>query len=471
MLAWLLEQLCSVVRSILRILGLGSDPSIEEGTRVTVRTVTGQAVSLLLKPTWTIRDVKSQLCSQLGAKPDELRIIFAGKELRDDVSIQSCDLGSQSILHAVRVENKASKQQSIKKSETFHGSVPISETLVDLQLTGEARHVAGKEKRAHFYSWCDELQKLVSAKLRVECASCRDGAIVLHADPCSWEDVLQAGRIFGYCEVCRDTTVALFYFKCGELNPLHIGHVSLPLYLIKSNLAGVPCLACTDIQDPVLVFSCAEGHVICTECFGDYARSRLGERQYILDPEVGYTLPCPVGCDKSLITEPAHFKLLGLDNYDRYLRFGAEELVLQGGGVLCPQPGCGAGILPDGGGDDCRRIACKECNYVFCRDCSMGAHLGECLPCGGPESLERGSEYRSMDPADPRASRARWQGADPSSVTIRVNTKPCPGCRTPTERSGGCMHMICTKPGCGLSWCWVCQLEWERDCMANHWFG
>ena len=36
-------------------------------------------------------------------------------------------------------------------------------------------------------------------------------------------------------------------------------------------------------------------------------------------------------------------------------------------------------------------------------------------------------------------------GADPSSLTIRVTSKPCPGCRTPTERSGGCMHMICTK--------------------------
>ena len=60
---------------------------------------------------------------------------------------------------------------------------------------------------------------------------------------------------------------------------------------------------------------------------------------------------------------------------------------------------------------------------------------------------------------------------DPSSVTIRVISKPCPGCRTPTERDGGCMHMVCTKPGCGLHWCWVCQLEWTRDCMASHWFG
>lgn len=33
--------------------------------------------------------------------------------------------------------------------------------------------------------------------------------------------------------------------------------------------------------------------------------------------------------------------------YSQYQRFGAEEFVLKSGGVLCPQPGCGAGILPD----------------------------------------------------------------------------------------------------------------------------
>ena len=39
----------------------------------------------------------------------------------------------------------------------------------------------------------------------------------------------------------------------------------------------------------------------------------------------------------------------------RYQRFGTEELVLQSGGVLCPQPDCGAGILPELS-DTCRFI-------------------------------------------------------------------------------------------------------------------
>lgn len=88
-----------------------------------------------------------------------------------------------------------------------------------------------------------------------------------------------------------------------------------------------------------------------------------------------------------------------------------------------------------------------------------------------------------------RAADARWDEA--SKVTIKVISKPCPQCRTPTERagtniecqffffffiktskiSGGCMHMVCTRSGCGFEWCWVCQTEWTRDCMGAHWFG
>ena len=58
----------------------------------------------------------------------------------------------------------------------------------------------------------------------------------------------------------------------------------------------------------------------------------------------------------------------------RYERFGAEELVLQSGGLLCPQPGCGAGIMLEEGGGDCKRVPCVTCGYVFCR-CLKGGYI------------------------------------------------------------------------------------------------
>ncbi len=103
------------------------------------------------------------------------------------------------------------------------------------------------------------------------------------------------------------------------------------------------------------------------------------------------------------------------------------------------------------------------------------------LPCNFREKSFSSSPFfqtcPNLLPFPCRSSRWRrhlLQGSsalDPSAVAIRLTTKPCPGCRAPTERSGGCMHMVCAKAACGLNWCWVCQARWTRECMAAHWFG
>lgn len=43
--------------------------------------------------------------------------------------------------------------------------------------------------------------------------------------------------------------------------------------------------------------------------------------------------------------------------YAQYQRFATEEYVLQAGGVFCPQPGCGMGIIAE---PECRRITCTN---------------------------------------------------------------------------------------------------------------
>ena len=65
MLGWLWDALWA----ILETLGIVSKapPVEEEGTRVTVKAVSGQSISLLLKPDWTILDVKHHLAQQLQA--------------------------------------------------------------------------------------------------------------------------------------------------------------------------------------------------------------------------------------------------------------------------------------------------------------------------------------------------------------------------------------------------------------------
>eukprot|EP00095_Tigriopus_kingsejongensis_P007999 snap_masked-scaffold269_size230758-processed-gene-1.8 protein:Tk07999 transcript:snap_masked-scaffold269_size230758-processed-gene-1.8-mRNA-1 annotation:"GA10370" len=444
---------------------------------VTIRTETGQTLHLELDPSWDVGAVLSLIRTQLGQPADSpIRLILAGTRLAPDVRVMDCDLGVGTTLHALRVQQPSDRAgPPLSSTATDWAASDASEPEPTQPPSSAAAMPASERPQARFYVYCcSPCQSLKTGKLRVRCSACLDGAIVLHQEPASWEDVLQPHRIEGTCNFTdcdhhQCSSWAEFYFKCA-------GHSSSentpPLPLVRSNLHDVPCLACLDVCDPVIVFECPDRHVSCVECFQTYARSRLNERQFQLHPDYGYTLPCPVGCDHSLVQVTRHFKLLGPVDYERYQRFATEEYVLQAGGVLCPQPDCGMGIMME---EPCRRVVCENgCGFVFCRQCLAGYHIGECISstsgaCPAPGGDDSSQASRAVE--HPSAWRARWVDADPSALAIQLTTKPCPKCRTPTEWSGGCMHMICTKAACGFHWCWICQMEWTRDCMANHWFG
>lgn len=67
-----------------------------------------------------------------------------------------------------------------------------------------------------------------------------------------------------------------------------------------------------------------------------------------------------------------------VSQYERYLQYGAEECLLMNGGLMCPSPGCGAGLVPP---DGSRRVECDRqlgCGFIFCRTCRGGYHEGAC---------------------------------------------------------------------------------------------
>uniref|UniRef100_A0A8C7A592 Ubiquitin-like domain-containing protein n=1 Tax=Neovison vison TaxID=452646 RepID=A0A8C7A592_NEOVI len=49
----------------------------------------------------SIFQLKEVVAKRRGVPAGQLRVIFAGKELRNDLSVQSCDLDQQSIVHVV----------------------------------------------------------------------------------------------------------------------------------------------------------------------------------------------------------------------------------------------------------------------------------------------------------------------------------------------------------------------------------
>ncbi|XP_028459352.1 E3 ubiquitin-protein ligase parkin [Perca flavescens] len=270
--------------------------------------------------------------------------------------------------------------------------------------------------------------------------------------------VLFAGRELRDCYTLQE-----FYMKCAS-HPTSDDDLSVALNLIMTNSRDVPCIACTDIMDVVVVFQCLERHVICLDCFRGYCQTRLNERQFVYDPVIGYSLPCAAGCADSLIKELHHFRILGDDQYGRYQQYGAEQCLQLIGGLQCPSAGCGAGLLPSDGG---RRVECDRrlgCGFVFCRLCRERYHEGACLTAQAPPTAEAAQGFVSGEEA---SLRARWDAA--SLLLVQESTKRCPRCSVPTERDGGCMHMRC--PLCQAEWCWLCRVSWNTECMGNHWFG
>lgn len=494
----LINCIKSILHSMLQLLWFGKK-TITNSLSVVIKTNTGNTLPVDLDPLWDIRNVKDFLAPKLGIQPEEVKIIFAGKELGDSINLSDCDLGQGSILHALRVprrlelNNKCDKNSSLIEEsvvEEDDASKPLCATLMDISFNNSEasnlqsnspqhrNELLSEEKRkskAHFYVFCASCKRLCQGKMRIRCNCCKSGAFTVHADPQNWTDVLEAKQITGLCEnqseVCTsalpnsEPAFAEFYFKCAEHLSLGEKDQAVPLYLVRANIREVPCLACGDVSDTVFVYECAQGHVTCLDCFRQYCTVRLRDRQFWQHPELGYTLGCPAACPDSFIREIHHFRVLTEQQYNQYQRFATEEYVLQAGGVLCPQPGCGMGILADA---DCTKITCiNGCGYVFCRLCLQGFHIGECIATETNGNSNKSCADYSIDPA--RAVTARWDEA--SNRTIKVMTKPCPKCRTPTERDGGCMHMVCTRAGCQFHWCWVCQTEWTRDCMGSHWFG
>jgi len=186
-------------------------------------------------------------------------------------------------------------------------------------------------------------------------------------------------------------------------------------------------------SDLVVVFSCPDKHCMCVDCFKEYIKVQLTSRQFEEHRNIGYTVKCPAKCDGSEVKESHHFRMLGKELYDRYQRFGTEEFVLQMGGVLCPQPECGMGLLPEDRG---RRVICPRgpsggCGFTFCRNCKEAYHEGPCRR-GAPETAQPGGDQFQVNPEN--LQRARWVQA--SEQFIETNTKPCPRCRVPIEKNG-----------------------------------
>ncbi|XP_033838043.1 E3 ubiquitin-protein ligase parkin [Periophthalmus magnuspinnatus] len=452
----------------------------------------GAPVAVEIEDEAKVCDLKREVGGRLGVQSDRLRVLFAGRELLNGATLRSCDLLEQSTVHVVlprtnprppdqdlnqgpdQDQNQDLNQGPVQAPVQSLNQDYVSLTRVDLsppedpESRDQPQELRADEEsrgRSSFFVFCKRCGGVREGKLRVCCKTCQQSTLTLTQGPSCWDDVQVPGRIRGVClsDGCSGGD-AEFFFKCAS-HPTSQDERSVALDLVTLNSRKVPCIACMDVLDVVVVFPCVARHVICLDCFRGYAQTRLNERQFVYHQELGYTLPCPAGCEDSLIKELHHFRIMGQEQYDRYLRFGAEQCLLGLGGLLCPGAGCGAGLVAQG-----RRVECDVragCGLVFCRDCRQDYHQGACPTAEGAGTDAQAPPTQQSFPLDSEASlQARWDRD--SLLFIKESTKPCPQCSAPVQKNGGCSHMHC--PLCQAEWCWVCALPWSRDCMGNHWF-
>nr|XP_039265792.1 E3 ubiquitin-protein ligase parkin-like [Styela clava] len=414
-------------------------------------------------------DVKSMLCEDSNIPFEECEIIFCGKAMQDDKTLNEYTLSSQTTLHVVsypriKDEELISRQQYyVGRNSYLTGIWPHRQhthfPFIKLQNYLNEEKLCSKHPQ--FYVYCKHTCfKVTPGKLRVQCANCKEDSIILQCEPEQWSDVLQAGKIFGQCysEECGgDVCDAEFYFKCSVCRSPAPSETAVSLPNVISNIQDVLCLTCLDSCNPVVTFPCSPEHVMCLPCFEEYSRTKLRDRQMIVCENIGYSVTCPMGCEGSFMCDTHLFHILGADEYQMYQAFSAEEcLIRKMKGMICPNPKCGTGLFPDIPAifENNTKITCSNCGHMFCSNCRESYHGTS--DCESQFPLLAGSSVMVRDYFE-------------SIKTIREISKNCPNCKVPTERSGGCMHMTCKM--CLYEWCWNCLTRWNYNCQADHWFN
>lgn len=79
----------TLIHNMLQLLSF-SKKTIKNTLNIYIKSNTGSTLSVELDPKWEIKDVKEFVAPQLGLEPEEMKIIFAGKELSDNTKIEVC---------------------------------------------------------------------------------------------------------------------------------------------------------------------------------------------------------------------------------------------------------------------------------------------------------------------------------------------------------------------------------------------
>ncbi len=199
------------------------------------------------------------------------------------------------------------------------------------------------------------------------------------------------------------------------------------------------CSICSDekTEEELELLSC--NHKFCTTCLRGIIDLAFKEQN-------STTLRCPnPDCKQPFTTQDIEYIMMYNDQALRTLNQikEKERIARNPNGRNCPTRDCKFMFIHNEHQNQI--IQCPDCSRQFCTNC-LNNH-------------PQGVNCQSVREAQDKESTA-WRAQ---------HTKPCPQCKAPIEKDGGCERMPCSN--CKYEFCWDCNANWKgrhtRTCRYN----